>query len=218
MVTLPALAQVYLGLLISTQQHYWADAPAPWMMAAQIEKETCITLRHSKCWSPYAELKTSRENGIGFGQATRAYNADGSIRFDKISELVAAHPDALKGWSWGTRYNAEYQMRGLVMMDKSGHHRYRLLADTPMDLWRFTLSGYNGGDGHVLKDIKACHSAPGCNSRIWYGNVENHSIKSRKPWQGYGQSAFDINRGYVKRIETRAPAYEPHWKKRDASK
>ena len=89
---IPRLAEVYLSLLVSTQQQYWPAAPEPWMMAAQVEKETCITLTHSKCWSPRAELKTSRENGIGFGQATRAYNADGSIRFDKISELRAAHP------------------------------------------------------------------------------------------------------------------------------
>lgn len=208
---IPALAEVYLGLLVATQQQYWPSAPSPWMMAAQVEKETCITLKHSKCWSPRAELKTSRENGIGFGQATRAYNADGTIRFDKISELAETNPAALGGWNWETRYNPEWQMRGLVLANHSGFKRYHLLAASPMDAWRFTLSGYNGGDGGVLKDIRACKSTPNCDATKWYGNVELHSSKSRKPWNGYGASAYDINRGYVKRIETRAPDYKPHW-------
>lgn len=218
MPAIPALAEIYLGLLVVTQQIYWEDAPTPWIMAAQVEKETCITLKHSKCWSPRAELKTARENGIGFGQATRAYNADGTIRFDKISELAAAHPEALRGWTWDTRYDPEYQLRGLVLADWMGHKRYRSLASTPADLWRFTLSGYNGGDSGVLRDIRTCKATAGCNPGVWYGNVELHSNKSRKPWQGYGQSAYDINRGYVKRIETRAPDYKLHWEKRDAAR
>lgn len=212
---IPKLAEVYLGLLVATQQQYWPAAPEPWVMAAQVEKETCITLTHSKCWSPRAELKTSRENGIGFGQATRAYNSDGSIRFDKISELRAAHPAALRGWAWETRYDPELQMRGLVLADWMGFKRFKGLVNTDMDAWRFTLAGYNGGDGAVLQDRLACRTAPPCNPAVWYGNVELHSKKSRKPWKGYGQSAYEINRGYVRRVETRAPDYIPLWKKHD---
>ncbi len=55
---LPKLVEVYMSLLVSTTAQYWGDAPQPWIMAAQVEKETCITLTHSKCWSPLAELKT----------------------------------------------------------------------------------------------------------------------------------------------------------------
>ena len=180
-------------------------------MAAQVEKETCRTLTHKQCWSPRAELKTSRENGIGFGQATRAYNANGTIRFDKISELRAQHPEALKEWSWENRYDPVMQMRGLVLADATSFKRFSKLAATPMDAWRFTLAGYNGGDGAVLQDRLRCTRVKGCNPKLWYGNVEIHSGKSRVKWNGYGESAYDINRGYVRRIETRAPAYKSHW-------
>ncbi len=180
-------------------------------MAAQVEKETCRTLTHKQCWSPRAELKTSRENGIGFGQATRAYNANGTIRFDKISELRAQHPKALKEWSWENRYDPVMQMRGLVLADATSFKRFSKLAATPMDAWRFTLAGYNGGDGAVLQDRLRCTRVKGCDPKLWYGNVEIHSGKSRVKWNGYGESAYDINRGYVRRIETRAPAYKSPW-------
>ena len=31
-----------------------------------------------------------------------------------------------------------------------------------------------------------------------FGHVEHHSSKSRVKWQGYGDSAFDINRAHVR--------------------
>ena len=208
---LPKLVEVYLPLLVSTTTQYWGDAPQPWIMAAQVEKETCITLTHSKCWSPLAELKTSRENGIGFGQATRAYNPDGSIRFDKISELRLANPEALKDWNWSTRYDPKLQMRGLVLADMKSWARFKPLASDEMNAWRFTLSGYNGGDGAVLKSRLACKAKLGCDPTVWYGNVESTLNKSRVKWNGYGQSAYEINTGYVRRIELRAPDYRKKW-------
>lgn len=142
-----------------------------------------------------AELKTSRENGIGFGQVTRAYRADGSVRFDKQSELVAAH-QSLKGWTWDTRYNPEYQMRALVELDRSLFKAVSCAATIP-DRIKFALSGYNGGAGGVRQDQLLCRNTPGCNPCMWDGNVALRSTKSKVKWQGYGQSAYDINRGYV---------------------
>jgi hypothetical protein len=179
-------------------------------MGAQVERETCVSFTHPKCWSPRAELKTSRENGIGFGQVTRAYNADGSIRFDKIAELRSQHKE-LKDWSWERRYDPRLQMTGLVLMNRSAWARFSPLAASPEDTWSFTLSGYNGGDGGVLKDRMLCAKVPGCDPRRWAGHVELHSAKSRTKWQGYGQSAYDINRGYVKQVMRRAPDYRESW-------
>lgn len=207
---IPAAAHAWLPLLIATQAGLWADAHEPWTMAAQIERETCITLTHARCWSPRAELKTSRENGIGFGQVTRAYNAGGSIRFDKQAELRAQHVE-LRGWTWAERYSPRYQMMGVVLMDRAGWARYVKLMATPADVWAATLSGYNGGDGGVLKDRLMCHKVAGCDPSRWSGHVELHSTKSRVKWQGYGQSAYDINRGYVRQVLQRAPAYRPAW-------
>ena len=58
-----------------------------------IEHESCIPLTHSRCWSAKAELNTKwpngkqREQGIGFGQITRAYTEAGSIRLDVLNDL-----------------------------------------------------------------------------------------------------------------------------------
>ena len=210
MSALPKLVEVYIGLLISSTNTLWADAHQPWIMAAQVEKETCITLTHPRCWSPRAELKTSRENGIGFGQATRAYNADGSIRFDKISELRAAHAE-LKNWNWETRYDPALQMTGLVLANRNTYRKFAKLTPDPMEAWRFSLSAYNGGESAVMKSIISCKSKQGCDHKKWYGHVESTLVKSRVKWKGYGQSAYEINTGYVKRVERRASAYEPAW-------
>jgi hypothetical protein len=210
---LPKLAELYLPMLMSVTAAQWPTAHEPWVMAAQVEKESCISLNHRKCWSPMSELKTSRENGIGLGQFTRAYNANGSIRFDKIAELREANPVALAGWNWDSRYDASYQLKGLVLANSKSYSKFNKLAASPMDAWRFTLAGYNGGDGSVMQSRLMCASNIGCNKSVWYGNVELHSNKSRAKWKGYGESAFDINRGYVRKIEARSPYYKQHWEK-----
>lgn len=208
---IPTGAYAFAPMLLMAIGAYWADAPAPERMAAQIERETCISLTHSRCWSPRAELKTSRENGIGFGQVTRAYNADGSLRFDKQAELRAAHPE-LRGWTWAARYDAGYQLAGLVLMDRDLFNRMRPLAAGVDDAWAFALSAYNGGTAGALKDRLLCQNQAACDPQVWFGNVELYSTKSRAKWQGYGQSAYDINRSYVRQVFQRAPEYrEAFW-------
>lgn len=197
---IPPNAEIYLPLLLSTLTAIWPAAPTPSFLAAQIEQETCVRLTSPKCWSPRAELKTSRENGVGFGQVTRAFRADGSIRFDKQSELIAAHA-SLKGWTWETRYNPEYQMRALVELDRS-LFRGVSCATTVADRIKLALSGYNGGEKGVRQDQLLCRNTVGCNPCAWDGHVEIRSLKSRVKWQGYGESAYDINRGYVRNIWT----------------
>lgn len=209
--TLPILAYTYLPMLMLVQHAQWPAAPEPWIMAAQIERETCITLKHSRCWSPLAKLETPRELGLGLGQFTRAYNADGSIRFDKQAELRAQFPKQLGRWTWEQRYDPLLQMHGLVLMDRTEHARFTPLAATPRDTWAMSLAAYNGGTGSVMKDRLLCTKAPGCNPRVWAGNVETHSTKSRTKWKGYGQSAYDISRGYVRQVLLRSAAYKGEW-------
>lgn len=207
---LPERAKEYLPLLVDRQRAIWPDAPMPSFLGSQVEQETCISLRHSKCWNPRAELKTSRENGIGLGQFTRAYKADGSIRFDKISELAAQHA-SLRGWSWETRYDASYQLTAIVEMDKAIYSRVRGAA-TELDRLSFALSAYNGGEGGLLQDRRLCANTPRCDSTRWRGHVELYSLKSKVPKSGYGQSFFHINREYVSNvIGLRRPKYEPYF-------
>lgn len=207
----PRQAVPLLPVLVEQQRVIWPEAPEPWFLAGQIEQESCLSLTHSKCWNPRAELRTSRENGIGLGQFTRAYRADGSIRFDTISNLARTYK-SLRGWSWETRYDARYQLIALVEMDKGIYQRQR---DTANDLERlkFTLSAYNGGETGLLQDRRLCANTKGCDPARWTGNVAQYSLKSRRPQSGYGQSFFHINREYVANVlEVRRSKYEPYFR------
>lgn len=205
----PTQATAMLPLLKSEQGAQWRDAPRPWVLAGQIEQESCITLRHPKCWNPHAELKTSREYGFGLGQTTIAYNADGSVRFNNFDILKAQHVE-LRDWTWDDRYSADYQLRAFVLMSRDGFNRVSGAA-TLDDRWAFSLAGYNGGAAGVLKDRLLCQNTHGCDPARWWGNVEKTSTKSRLVPPGYGQSPFAINRAYPLAIlDARAPKYQ-HW-------
>lgn len=200
-------AQPYLPLLSQTVGQHWPQAPMLSYFAAKIEQETCITPTHAKCWNPRAELKTSREYGVGLGQITVAYRADGSVRFDKFAELRDQHA-ALNGWQWGDRYDAGMQMVAMVLMDRTSHRQFKGMCETTYDCLSFSASAYNGGAGGVLQDRRLCANSPGCNPARWVDNVALHSTKSRVKWQGYGQSAYDINRTYADNVVyKRRPKY-----------
>ncbi len=204
MAFVPALAQVpetskqYLPMLVAAQRQVWPDAPMPEFMAAQIEKESCITLKHSKCWNPTAQLKTSREWGRGLGQITTAYNPDGSIRFDKQAELRARHA-SLREWTTERWADPRFQLLAIVEMNKGIFNRQRGAA-TVEDRLSFTLSAYNGGEGGLLQDRRLCANSTGCDQSRWFGHVEHHSMKQKVPKKGYGKSFFHINREYVRTI------------------
>lgn len=206
---IPPNAQTYLPLLASEIDRGWPELSYRSALAGQIEQETCISLKHKQCWSPHAELKTSREYGFGFGQITRAYRADGSIRFDTFSEVTQLDP-SLKAWKWEDRHDPTFQMRALVLKDRQ---LYALSKWAPNDFERlaFMLSAYNGGLGGVIVDRRLCERAEGCDAARWFGHVEHYSSKSRAKWKGYGKSAYDINREYVANILwSRRYKYIPH--------
>jgi len=189
----------------------WPQAPTPHYIAGLIEQETCISLRHSKCWNPKAELKTSREYGYGLGQTTIAYRTDGSVRFNKQSELRQAHA-SLRDWTFERRFDPKFQLTAIVEMTRGIWRRTTPAASTK-DHWAFVLSAYNGGEAHVRRDRLLCRNTDGCDQNKWFGNVEKHSVKSRQPWNGYGRSPYEINRGHVANvIGLRSVKYEPYWK------
>lgn len=210
---LPSNAERYAPVLVETQRKVWAKAPEPWTIAGLIEQESCASLRHPKCWNPRAELKTSREYGFGLGQITVAYNKDGSERFNKFSELKAAH-ESLRDWKWENRYDPEKQITAIVADTRTIWRRLASdLGATNTDHWAFTLSAYNGGVGGLLKDRRLCANTKGCDSDRWFGNVELTSVKSRAPQKGYGmRSWFTINREHARNVLTiRREKYRQFW-------
>ena len=211
---IPAGAKVYAPLLVEKQMLIWPKAPEPWTLAGLVEQESCISLTHSRCWNPRAELRTSREYGFGFGQITVAYNPDGSVRFNKFEELRSAH-DSLRGWTWAERYDPGYQLTAIVEMTLG---LWRRLAADPgastTDHWAFVLSGYNGGVAGVLQDRRLCANTSGCDPSRWFGHVERTSLKSKTPQPAYGgRSWFEINRGHVRNVLTiRRDKYRQFWR------
>lgn len=188
----PVAALALLPILKEEQLKYWPTIPIPSALAAQVEKESCITLKHSKCWNVRAELKTDREYGFGLGQITI------TKKFNVFEELKASHK-GLADWKWEDRFNARYQLRAIVIKDLQCFNMMKNTA-TSLDQLKMAVSCYNGGGGGVLKDRKLCSNTKGCDPRIWDMNVELTSFKSKTAVKGYGQSFFDINRGYVKQV------------------
>ena len=134
-------------------------------------------------------------------QFTRAWTAAGALRFDALAEVKALAPKALDELNWETLYQrADLNVRAAIV--KLRHCDVNLAKLTPGldDLTRVAMcdAAYNGGWAHLQQDRKLCGLTQGCNPNKWFGHVENHSVKSRVKWQGYGQSAYDVNRGHVR--------------------
>lgn len=201
-----AKAQQYLPVLAAERQRMWADHPRPELLPSLVGHESgCPCMR--KCWEPGARLKSAREEGAGLGQITRAYRVDGSLRFDALAELRDRHP-ALGDWSWENVYKRpDLQLRAVVIMMREGFQYFKRLGLSDSAALAFADAGYNGGNGGVQNDRRACKLSAGCNPAQWFGQVELHCTKSRVAL--YGQrSACDINRHHVVDVLTvRAAKY-----------
>lgn len=193
---LPAGFHKYGPALKAEQLRYWPDHPDPAALAALVEQESCPSLRHSKCWNPGARLKTDREEGAGMGQITRAYRADGSLRFDSLAGLRQQYGAELAGFSWDTVYQRpDLQLRAMVLMSRDAARPFRASS-----AWlHFGDAGYNGGVAGVQKERRACKLSPGCDPGQWFGHVERVCLKSRQPLYG-NRSACDINREHVENV------------------
>jgi len=97
---IPKQAYNYRDTIYEETLEYYRESPHYNYIPSLIEHESCISLTHSKCWNPSSRLKTSREEGAGLGQLTRAFNPDGSIRFDSLANLKRNYPRQLSDLSW----------------------------------------------------------------------------------------------------------------------
>ncbi len=185
---------------------HWPTVPRRAYVPALISHESCITYTHSRCWSPTSRLKTQREEGAGLGQLTRAWRADGSLRFDALSEMRERHP-ALRELNWSTIYEQpELQIRALILKSRDNFTTLRMVNDT---LQRLAMAdaAYNGGIDGVLTERRACGMTDNCDPQQWWGNVERVCLKSKAPLYG-NRSACDINRHHVKDVWLRMDRYK----------
>jgi hypothetical protein len=202
------LSQPYIPAIVTEIKNNFATLPKPILVAGQVEQETCASVK--KCWNPKTELKTSREYGFGLGQLTIAYNADGTERMNNFTAAKKLDK-SLANWKWEDRYNASYQIRVMVIMDRIAYNQVSFASD-PYERMAFMFSGYNGGVGGVIKDRNICKSKAGCDPNKWFGNVEKYTYRNTKPVDGYKKSFFDINREYVVNImNVRWKKYEKTW-------
>ena len=195
---LPPNAVTYAPILKAEQVRFWSDHPKPSLLGGLVEQESCISLKSSKCWSPASQLKTSREEGAGLGQITRAYRADGALRFDSLATMRTQY-SALSEWSWANVYQRpDLQLRAIVLMSRENFQALGVVENVEARL-AMADAAYNGGLGGVKNERRACGLKAGCDAQQWFGNVENTCLKSRTAL--YGQrSACDINRQHVQAV------------------
>jgi hypothetical protein len=211
---LPVRAAALAPIMLAETNRQWADHPFPYLMMAQAEHESCISMTHSRCLSPTSELKTFSkttglpiEYGFGFGQTTIAYDSNGKERFNNYKAMRAEVP-TLRDWAWEDRFNPVKQVTVMVFMM---HKEYRAITWTaiPEHKYTFGLVSYNSGRGGLLKDRTLCGARPPCNPNLWYANVEVNSYKRRTVVAGYGKSNYEISRHYAPDImRTRGPKYQ----------
>lgn len=204
---IPERAIELMPVLNTVIDDFWPNLQMRSYIPAQIEQETCITLKHRFCWNPRAELKTDREYGFGLGQTTVAFRKDGSERFNVWRELRSGNKE-LKDWTWENRFSPIMQLRAIVIKNKTRYdtQSYAVAAG---HRFAFLASEYNGGS--TLKDRALCRTIKGCDSTRWWDNVELYSVKSKVPAPGYRKSFFDINREYVVNVlMVRRQKYVPY--------
>lgn len=191
---LPANARVNAPILQRMISEKWPSQlyqTSIWLSQAHVE--SCVTDTSQRCWSPSAELKTSREYGFGIPQITITQ------KFNRFEELKRQFKE-LSDWKWEDRYHVEKQLLSMVLTNRFNWIRVAKLS--PADHGNqtaLTLVTYNSG--YPLVDYKLCKSIKGCDATRWFGNIELHSMKSKTPLSAYGhRSMFEISREYPRKV------------------
>lgn len=208
---IPEQAYAHLPALKEEVERLHPNGPEPAYHAALIEHESCISLKHSRCWSSTSRLKTSREEGAGLAQITRAWHKDGSVRFDKLKEMSEEYKEELGDLTWSNVYDrADLQLKVVVLLTRENWNRLHTVKNYTERL-SMTDSAYNGGLGAVLKARRICGLKEGCDPQIWSGNVANVIPKSNKVLYG-NRSPRQINLDHVfDVVHVRRPKYQRYF-------
>ena len=186
---------------------------------ALMEGESCIHLRHRRCFSTTSRFKTrykngrNREEGGGLGQLTRTWHRNGRIRFDTLSRLTKKYRTHLKGLNWNNLYSQKkLQVRAIIFLNLEN---WNAIGNNiqPCEKLPMLMSSYNQGLGGLKQDIRLCGVTKRCNPKKWFGNVEKV-----KRW-GFGtrilygrRTAWDINRKHTRLVmKNRRPKYSRYF-------
>lgn len=194
---IPVKAFKYIPVVYDEQSRLMPEHPQPYYFPSLIEQESCIYLLHSRCWDPSSRLKTSREEGAGLGQITRAYNKDGTIRFDSLKSLYNSFREELDGLTWETVYSRpDLQIRSIVLLYREDYSVLRTYARDPYEAVKFADAAYNSGRRRIITDIIQCKLQKDCDPTVWFNNVEKTCSFSKKKLYGK-KSPCEINREHV---------------------
>lgn len=199
---LPGDAAKLLPVLENEISIYWPDVTPRAFPAMIIDQESN--------WKSKATLKTSRELGCGLGQFTIAYDAKGNVRFDALTETKQLS-SSLKNWDWRDCYNAQYQMRAVILKLKVNERFCRPLMRDNREIKACMGGGYNGGNGSVTKRIRMCRMEKGCQPDVWFDNLNRQCAMSNVKQAGYGESFCEINSKYPGRVEARQKKFMGVW-------
>lgn len=195
---------------------HFPQIPQPWYVLGLTEHESCISLKHSRCWSAtsqfatkWKETNTPRELGVGLAMITKAWTKEGNVRMDTLSNLKKVYPTELRDLTWDNiSQRPDLQIRAMVLLLRSDYRGLSSVKD-PVERLKMTDSAYNGGRRDVERARKVCGLTKGCNPEIWFGHVEKHSPKSTKVLYG-DRSAKDINLHHVHDVfDVRMPKFKP---------
>ena len=133
-------------------------------------------------------------------QITRAYRADGSLRFDALAELRAKYRSELYQLNWYNIYSRpDLQMRAGILKLKENYEIFKPYAANTLEALAFADAAYNGGITGVNNERRACMLTKGCDPSKWFGHTEKLCLKSKVALYG-NRSACDINRHHVKDV------------------
>ena len=210
--SIPAQAvPLILPLITAMDAHVPALSQWAPYFAAQIDHETGCGWRPAMCWSPKAELKTSREQGVGLAQITRTWRTDDSLRFDALAELKAKYPTQLASVTWSSPSLRLVETQLVIFSLKLRETWAVVKTFNAKDPLPFQIVAHNRGTGGIAAERAKCKTTPGCDPGRWWGHVEKTCTASRTPLYG-GRSACDISRHYPRDVLlVRAPKYENYW-------
>ena len=208
---IPAKAKQVVPIMVVQQRLWFPEIVAPWYFGGLGEQESCGSLTSPKCYDANATLASPRELGKGIPQFTKAYRADGSIRFDALTELVRKHDDALHDLSWSNvSQRVDLQVRGMMLLSRDNYMRLGYIHDEDERI-NFMDAAYNGGLGGVIEQRRRCGLMSRCDPQIWFDNVADICAKSLKPLYG-NRNACQINTEHVALIRhVRMDKYKVFW-------